>query len=154
MKVKQLSILLENKPGALNRPVQLLAKAKLNLLALSVADTQQFGILRLIVQHWDKAQTLLEKEGFVVKLTDMVAIEVSDAPGGLAAILTILEKTGVNLEYMYGFTQLKEHKGMLLFRFDQPDRSSKNSWPHPVIAGGKLFLRDQDVLLCYDVKGR
>jgi hypothetical protein len=123
MKVKQLSLFLENKPGALSRPVQLLAKAKLNILALSVADTQQFGILRFIVQDWEQAMHLLEKQGFVVKVTDMVAIEVSDAPGGLAAILGALEKTHVNLEYMYGFTQRKEGKGLLVFRFDDPDRA-------------------------------
>ncbi len=123
MKVKQLSLFLENKPGALSRPVQLLGKAKCNILALSLADTQQFGILRFILQDWEKALVLLEKEGFVVKVTDMVALEVTDAPGGLAAILAALEKTHVNLEYMYGFTQRKEGKGLLVFRFDDPDRA-------------------------------
>jgi hypothetical protein len=123
MKVKQLSLFLENKPGSLSRPVQLLAKGRFNILTLSVADTQQFGILRLIIRDWQKAMALLEKNGFVVKVTDMVAIEVSDAPGGLAAILAALEKTHVNLEYMYGFTARQEHKGMLVFRFDDPDRA-------------------------------
>jgi hypothetical protein len=123
MKVTQLSVFLENKPGALNRPVQLLAKAKLNILALSVADTQQFGILRFIVEDWQEAIALLEKNQFVVKVTDMVAIEVSDAPGGLAAILSALDKTGVNLEYMYGFTEGKQGTGLLVFRFDDPDRA-------------------------------
>jgi hypothetical protein len=121
MKVKQLSLFLENKPGVLSQPAQLLAKAKLNILALSVADTQQFGILRLIIRDWEKALQLLKKGGFVVKVTDMVAIEVSDAPGGLAQILAALEKTHVNLEYMYGFTLRKEGKGLLVFRFDDPD---------------------------------
>ncbi len=123
MKVKQLSLFLENKPGSLSRPVQLLAKAKCNILTLSVADTEQFGILRLIIHDWEKATDLLEKNGFVVKVTDMVAIEVSDAPGGLASILAALEKTHVNLEYMYGFTLRKEGKGLLMFRFDDPDRA-------------------------------
>jgi hypothetical protein len=123
MKVKQLSLFLENKPGALSRPVKVLTKAKCNILTLSVADTEQFGILRLIVQDWEKAEKLLETNGFVVKVTDMVAIEVSDAPGGLADILAALEKTRVNLEYMYGFTLRKERKGLLLFRFDDPDRA-------------------------------
>ncbi len=123
MKVKQLSLFLENKPGSLSRPVKLLAKAKLNILTLSVADTEQFGILRLIVRDWEKALGLLKKEGFVVKVTDMVAIEVGDAPGGLASILAALGKTHVNLEYMYGFTLRKERKGLLLFRFDDPDRA-------------------------------
>ena len=123
MKVKQLSLFLENKPGALSRPVKLLAKAKVNILTLSIADTQQFGILRFVVRDWEKAKQVLEKDGFVVKVSDMVAIEVADEPGGLADILVTLEKARVNLEYMYGFTLKKEGKGVLAFRFDDPDRA-------------------------------
>ena len=123
MKVKQLSLFLENKPGSLSRPVKLLAKAKLNIRTLSIADTQQFGILRLVVRDWERAKRLLEHEGFVVKVSDMVAIEVADEPGGLADILETLEKAAVNLEYMYGFTLRKEGKGVLAFRFDDPDRA-------------------------------
>jgi hypothetical protein len=123
MKVKQLSLFLENKPGALSRPVKLLSKAKLNILTLSIADTQQFGILRFVVRDWEKAKRLLEKDGCVVKVSDMVAIEVADEPGGLAEILVTLEKARVNLEYMYGFTLKKEGKGVLAFRFDDPDRA-------------------------------
>jgi hypothetical protein len=121
MKFKQLSLFLENKTGALSRPVKLLAKAKLSILTLSIADTQQFGILRFVVRDWAKAKRLLEKEGFVVKVCDMVAIEVADEPGGLANILATLEKARVNLEYMYGFTLKKEGRGVLAFRFDDPD---------------------------------
>jgi hypothetical protein len=123
MKIKQLSLFLENKPGALSRPVKLLAKAKFNILTLSIADTQQFGILRFVVRDWEKAKKLLEKDGFVVKVSDMVTLEVADKPGGLAAILETLEKARVNLEYMYGFTLKSEGKGLLAFRFDDPDRA-------------------------------
>ena len=123
MKVKQLSLFLENQPGALSRPVTLLAKAKVNILTLSIADTQQFGILRFIVRDWERAKALLEKAGFVVKVSDLVAVEVADEPGGLARILTTLEKARVNLEYMYGFTLKEEGKGLLAFRFDDPDRA-------------------------------
>ncbi len=123
MKVKQLSLFLENRPGALHRPVQQLADAGINILALALADTEQFGILRLIVQEWEKAQELLEKSGCVVKVTDLVALEVSDAPGGLAGVLEVVEKARVNLEYMYGFTQRKAGRGLLLFRFDDPDKA-------------------------------
>jgi hypothetical protein len=121
MKVKQLSLFLENKPGALSRPVKLLARARVNILTLSIADTQQFGILRFVVREWEKAKRLLEKEGFVVKVSDMVAIEVADEPGGLARILLALEKAKVNVEYMYGFTLKTESKGILAFRLDDPD---------------------------------
>jgi hypothetical protein len=121
MKVKQLSLFLENKPGALSRPVKLLAKAKLNILTLTLADTQQFGILRFVVRDWQKAKQLLQDSGFVVKVTDMVVIEVADKPGGLADILATVEKARVNLEYMYGFTLKSEGKGLLAFRFDDLD---------------------------------
>jgi hypothetical protein len=123
MKIKQLSLFLENKPGSLSRPVKLLAKAKLNILTLSIADTQQFGILRFVLRDWEKAKKVLEKEGFVVKVSDMVAIEVADEPGGLAEILETVEQARINLEYMYGFTLRKEGKGVLAFRFDDPDRA-------------------------------
>ncbi len=121
MKIKQLSLFLENKPGALSRPVKLFAKARLNILTLTLADTQQFGILRFVVHDWQKAKQLLEDSGFVVKVTDMVAIEVADKPGGLAGILATVEKARINLEYMYGFTLKNEGKGLLAFRFDDPD---------------------------------
>src|SRR5512135_183388 len=143
MKVRQLSLFLENKPGALSRPVKLLAKAKVNILTLSIADTQQFGILRFIVRDWEKAKTLLEKEGFIVKVSDLVAIEVADKPGGLANILTVAEKAGVNLEYMYGFTLREAGRGLLAFRFDDPDRAItalKKKGINPV-AGVELFQR-------------
>ena len=123
MKVKQLSLFLENRPGALSRPVNLLAKAGINILTLSMADTQNFGILRFIVKDWEEAKRLLEDNGFVVKVTDMVAVEVPDRPGGLGDILKTLEKARVNVEYMYGFTLKKESKGLLAFRFDDPDRA-------------------------------
>lgn len=124
MKIKQLSLFLENKPGALSQPVKLLARAKLNILTLSLADTQHFGILRLVLREWEKAKALLEKNGLVVKVTDLVAVEVADEPGGLSRILEVVEKAGVNVEYMYGFTLGKaEGKGLLAFRFDDPDRA-------------------------------
>ena len=123
MKVKQLSLFLENKRGALSRPVKLLAKGKFNILTLNLADTQQFGILRFVVRDWQKAKRLLENSGFVVKVTDLVAIEVADKPGGLADILGAIEKAGVNVEYMYGFTLKSEGKGLLALRFDDPDRA-------------------------------
>ena len=121
MKLKQLSLFLENKPGALGRPVRLLAKARFNILTLAIADAHQFGILRLILRDWEKAKKLLEKNGFVVRVTDLVAVEVSDQPGGLAKILDVVEKAGINVEFMYAFTEKRENKAVLVFRFDDPD---------------------------------
>jgi len=125
MKLKQLSLFLENRPGALSRPMKLLAKAGFNILTLSIADANQFGILRLILRDWEKAKKLLEQDGFVVRVTDMVAVEVPDQPGGLAKILGVVEKAGLNVEFMYAFTEKRENKAVLVFRFDNPDSAIK-----------------------------
>lgn len=121
MKIKQLSVFLENKPGALSAPCRLLAKADINIQTFSLADTREFGILRLVVEDSDKARRLLQRNGFAVKVTDVVALEVPDRPGGLAGILEALEGTGINIEYAYAFTTKKKGYGLLLFRFSDPD---------------------------------
>ena len=123
MKLKQLSLFLENKPGALSAPVKLLAEANINILTLSIAEAQQYGILRLLVRDWKAAKRLLEKNGLLVKATDVLAIEVADRPGGLAGVLAALEEAGINLEYMYAFTLKRDSKGLLLFGFDDPDKA-------------------------------
>jgi hypothetical protein len=123
MKLKQLSLFLENKPGALSAPVKLLAGAKINILTLSIAEARQYGILRLIVRDWAAAKKLLEKNGLAVKATDVLAIEVADHPGGLAEVLAAIEDTGINLEYMYAFPLKRDGKGFFLFRFDDPDKA-------------------------------
>jgi hypothetical protein len=121
MKLKQLSVFLENKPGALNEPCRLLAKAGINIETFSLADTREFGILRLVVEDTDKARRLLQRHGFAVKVTEVVALEVPDQPGGLAAILDALDGTGISVKYAYGFTMKQENKGVLVFSFDDPD---------------------------------
>lgn len=123
MKLKQLSLFLENKPGALSRPVRLLAEARFNIITLSIADANQFGILRLIVRDWQSASQLLEKNGFVVKVTDMVAVEVADKPGGLSKILDAVEAAKLSVEFMYAFTEKREGKAILVFRFNDPDKA-------------------------------
>ena len=126
MKLKQLSLFLENKPGALSRPIRLLAKTKFNIVTLSIADANQFGILRLILRDWEKAKSLLEKNGFVVKVTDMVAVEVPDQPGGLAKILDVVEKAGLNVEFMYAFTEKRETRPSSFFALMIPTAQSKS----------------------------
>ena len=123
MKLKQLSLFLENKPGALSAPVKLLADAGINILTLSIAEARQYGILRLIVRDWAAAKKLLEKNGLLVKVTDVLVIEVADRPGGLARVLVALEEAGINLEYMYPFPHKGGGKGFFLFRFDDPDKA-------------------------------
>ncbi len=123
MKIHQLSIFLENKPGRLSEPCKALAAAGINILTLSLADTQQFGIMRLIVRDWQKAKEVLEQAGSVVKVTEVVATEVEDRPGGLAGVLSVIEASSINIEYMYAFTFRSEDRAVLVFRFDKPDEA-------------------------------
>lgn len=126
MKLHQLSVFLENKPGRLTSVCRPLAEAGLNILTLSLADTQQFGILRLIVRDWQKAKDLLEQSGCVVKVTEVVAVEVGDRPGGLAKVLEMIELLAINVEYMYAFTFRRDDKAVLVFRFEDPDNAIKS----------------------------
>ena len=123
MKLKQLSVFLENKPGRLRELCALLAENGINIITLSLADTEQFGILRLIVKEHDQARALLEEKGFVAKLTDVIAVEVNDQPGGLSEILKIEEESGISVEYMYAFTIKSGENAVLLFRFDAMDKA-------------------------------
>lgn len=145
MKIHQLSLFLENKPGRLSEPCRLLAEAGLNILTLSLADTQQFGILRLIVRDWQEAKAVLEKAGFVVNITEVVATEVADRPGGLADVLSIIEESGINIEYMYAFTFRMGDKAVLVFRFNNPDAAVTllQSKQINVISSVELYERAQ-----------
>ena len=140
MKLKQLSVFLENKPGALSAPCRRLAQAGVNLLTLCLADTREFGILRLVVRDWEKARQTLEAGGWAVRLTEVVAVEVPDRPGGLAAILDALEGTGINLEYAYAFTCKAKGHGLLVFRFSDPDGALKALQARKISAVGKAEL--------------
>ena len=123
MKIQQISLFLENKPGHLNAICRTLAEAQINIVTLSLADTQQFGIVRLIVEEWQKAKDVLEKASYVVNVREVVAAAVADRPGGMAEILDIIGKAGVNIEYMYAFAFRHGSEAVLVFRFDYPDRA-------------------------------
>ena len=121
MKIHQLSVFLENKPGCLSAPCRVLAEAGINIHTLSLADTKQFGILRLIVRDWKKAKQVLESSGSVVNVAEVLAIEVEDKPGGMAGVLESIERAGLNIEYMYAFTFRSGDKAVLVFRFNDAD---------------------------------
>ena len=121
MKVQQLSLFLENQPGQIVKPCRLLADEGINIRTLSVADTKQFGILRMIVSDWQRAAQLLKDAGYVVNVTEVVAIEVPDRPGGLSSLLQVLENSPINVEYMYSFPAGRRETAVMIFRFDQPD---------------------------------
>ena len=123
MKLMQVSVFLENKPGRLSEPCRILAEAGINILTLSLADTQQFGILRLIVRDWERAKEALESGGCVVNVTEVMAIEVQDRPGGLQEVLQMIEECSINVEYLYAFTFRNEDKAIIIFRFEEPDNA-------------------------------
>ena len=116
MTIKQLSLFLENKPGHLLAIVQTLADADINIITLSLADTDQFGIVRLIIQDWERARATLEKAGFVTNVCDVVAVNVPYRPGGLAKFLAVVSEV-VNVEYMYAFPPHRGDNAVLVFRF-------------------------------------
>ena len=121
MFVKQLSLFVENQPGSLSKVCKVLKDGGFNIRTLSLADTQQFGILRLLVNEWDEAEKALESAGFIVKVTEVLALPVEDRAGGLAELLEILRDCQV--EYMYAFTFGHGGKAIMVFRFEDPDKA-------------------------------
>ena len=141
MKINQLSLFLENKPGHLNAICRTLAAAQINIVTLSLADTQQFGIVRLIVEEWQKAKAVLEQAGYVVNVREVVAAAVPDKPGGMAEILDVVGQAGVNIEYMYAFAFRRGEEAVLVFRFDNADKAvaALKAAGHNVLGSVDLF---------------
>ena len=123
MKVEQISVFLENKPGGLEKVTRILRDAGINIRTLAVADTSDFGIVRLIVNDVEKATGVLRESGFTVSRTTVVAVEVPDRPGGLHGILEVIAKENINIAYMYAFVEKSGENAVMLFRFDQQDRA-------------------------------
>ena len=118
MFIKQLSVFVENKPGRLHAIVDALAKSGVNLRALSVADTTDFGILRVITDDNDKAQLTLREMGVISKSTDVIAVTIDDHAGGLASVLDVVSSAGVGIEYMYAFLGRTHGKAMMVIKTD------------------------------------
>jgi len=125
MLVKQLSIFMENRAGRLAEIARLLGDAGVNIRALSLADTSDFGILRLIVNDVKRAMRILRDSGRTVSLTDVVAVEVPDHPGGLAGVLERLRDANVNVEYMYAFVEKATDNAVVIFRFEDIENALK-----------------------------
>lgn len=121
MLIKQISIFLENKQGRLAEVTRTLGENNIDIRALSLADTTDFGVLRLIVNNPDKARQILTENGFAVSINDVIAIEVEDKPGGLADVLAVLDRKGISIEYMYAFVNSKPNTAMVIFRVENPE---------------------------------
>ena len=122
MKAEQLSIFIENRPGRLAEVVAALAESGVNLRALSLADTLEFGVLRLITDRPEEARKALSAKGFTAQVTEVLAVEVPDKPGGLARILTAFAAADVNVEYMYAFVGQMAGGAVVIFRLDDLER--------------------------------
>ncbi len=123
MKIRQISVFLENKVGRIMEITEILGTHNINIRALSLADTSDFGILRMIVNNIEKAIEVLKEKDIIVKESYVVAVEVPDKPGGLAAVLKILGNENINVEYMYAFFEQPQDKALLIFRFEDPEEA-------------------------------
>lgn len=125
MKISQISVFLENKEGRIFEVCELLGSYKINIDALNIAESEGFGVLRMIVNKPKTAMTVLKSKGFSSSQTDILAVEVEDRPGGLADVLRVISTNKLNVEYMYGFTMRKSDKALMVFRFDDPEKAAK-----------------------------
>jgi hypothetical protein len=141
MYVEQISVFLENKAGRIADVTSILAQAGVNIRALSLADTSDFGVLRLIVDDNMKAEEALKKNNFTMGKTFVVAVEVEDKPGGLHRIMDLLGGEGLNVEYMYAFVRPHTNNAVMIFRFDKLDEAVKLLTDNSinVIEGEKLY---------------
>ena len=121
MNITQISVFLENRKGRLADVCNLFGSNGVNIRALTIAETETFGVMRLVVDKPSEAMELLKNNGFTANLTNIVAVEVEDIPGGLAKILNVLSVNQVNIEYMYGFIEKISEKALMVFRFDNTE---------------------------------
>ena len=125
MKVKQISVFLENEAGRLADVTRSLGRNAINIRALSIADTSDFGILRLIVDKPEEAVSVLKDQGFMVSETEVIAVDIPDRPGWLADVLAILGREGINIEYLYAFIGSVSEKALVIFRVENCEEAMK-----------------------------
>ena len=140
MTMKQLSVFVENKPGTLAEITGILGANDIDMCALSVADTERYGILRLIVNNPQKAEDALKAAGFKVSLTDVIAIAVSHKPGGLSEALKYVAQAGIAVEYMYAFVSPKADTAYVILRVQDNQKASL-----ALQQGGSLVIRGEEV---------
>ena len=140
MPLPQISLFLENKPGRLASVCHALTDGGVNIASLSLADTSEFGIVRLLVDNWEKARDVLKAAGVGVNVREVVAVDAADEPGALARTLDAVDATGVNVEYMYAFAVRGGAEAILVFRFDDAARAEK------ALSAAGFVLLDGDAL--------
>ena len=125
MAIKQLTVFVQNKKGTIVSVTDILAKNNINLRALSIADTEEFGILRLIVNDEALAEKVLKENGYLIKTVDVVGVKIGDAPGKLTAALDVLDKADINVEYLYAFMARTEKHAYVVFRVEDNSSAEK-----------------------------
>ena len=122
MSIRQISVFVENKQGSLVKITDVLSKENIDLRAMSIADTQDFGILRLIVSDTDRAVEVLKRENCIVTVTSVVGARLRNEPGALATVIRVLSESGINMEYMYAFNGATPHHAYVVLRVDDNDK--------------------------------
>ncbi|MGM0653201.1 MAG: ACT domain-containing protein [Bacillota bacterium] len=139
--IKQISVFLENKSGRLIRVAQALGENKINIRGLSIADTSDFGILRMIVDQPDKAINVLKENEIMATVTEVIAMEVPDTPGGLAEVLTYMEEAAINIEYLYSFIEKPTTNAIIMMRVERINDAlevlKKNNVP--IVGGDRIY---------------
>ena len=137
MQIKQISVFLENNAGRLGEVTRVLADANINIRAISIADTADFGILRLIVDKSGEAIDALAKGGFTTRLSDVVAVEIGDTPGSLARVMELFQKSNVNIEYLYASLEGTAGKAVVIFKLENLEQGLK------IVADNGLSMVDK-----------
>lgn len=140
MEIKQISIFIENKKGRLKKAMNILAENEINIRALSLADSSKFGVLRMIVDDTQKAQDFLESNNFIVKINDIIAVEVDDNPGGLNKSLEIIQDNDINLEYVYAFVEKKTDKAIVVMKVEDTQLAKS-----VLLSNGASVLNSDDI---------
>ncbi len=140
MAIKQLTVFVENKQGAVVAVTKLLSRESINIRALSIAETEGFGILRLIVDREDLAQKALAKEDYLIKITDVVGVKIGDAPGKLSGALEVLAEAGINVEYLYAFMARTERHAYVVLRVEDNPKAEQ-----ALEDAGYHIITDRDV---------
>ena len=139
--IKQISVFLENKSGRLVRIAQVLGDAGINIRGLSIADTSDFGILRMIVDQPEKAIAELKDKGIMATVTEVIAIEVPDTPGGLAKVLTYMNEAKINIEYLYSFIEKPTNNALIMMRVEKIEEALEVLKENniPIVTGDRIY---------------
>lgn len=141
MKTKQISVFIENRSGRLASVAGVLRDEGIDIRAISMADAPDFGIFRVVVEETERARNALRRQGFVTEVSDVVAVEVDDHPGGLAHVLSVFAEHQLNVEYMYAFLTERKAKAIIFFRFEDTDRAVEalQEAGVPMVGGERLW---------------